>query len=161
MIDLTGPDQQQVSQGILPTKQEGTSPTTEPTASTLQQAAITTDPDMTGDETPILPQKRPFESMYTLQVDSNNIKRPSPWTDGSPDTGYGPQHKITSEHMQQHGKARMATHQTQRHHLIQKVNNNEPEAQHNASRDRRPNNSTENFLGVKFGRCQRPTSRSH
>jgi hypothetical protein len=39
---------------------------------------------MTGDEPVILPQKR-------LQVDSSNIERSSPWTDVSPDIGYGPQ----------------------------------------------------------------------
>ena len=46
---------------------------------------------MTGHEPVILPQKRPFESVYTLQVDSSNIGRTSPWTDVSPEIGYGPQ----------------------------------------------------------------------
>ena len=123
---------------------------------------------MTGHEPVILPQKRPFESVYTLQVDSSNIERTSPWTDVSPDIGYGPQ-------QQAYFRAYAAT--QQRATDVQNTGKDGNESattapsdsegeqqatttQHNASHDKRPNNSTGNFPGVRLWRCQRPTFRS-
>ena len=105
--------------------------------------------------------------MCTLQVDSSNIERTSPWTDVSPDIGYGPQ-------QQAYFRAYAATQQRATDVQNTGKDGNESDTtapsdseeqqatttQHNASHDKRPNKSTGNFPGVRFGRCQRPTFRS-
>lgn len=79
VIDLTTPDQQQVSPGILPVQQQGT----------LPETTAQSDPYMNVD--PVLPQKRPFDTMTTLYLDAGNIQHATPWTDGAPSISYGPQ----------------------------------------------------------------------
>lgn len=89
VIDLIGPDTT-VSPGILPTTQQGILPT-EQAGILPRQGPAQQDPNMSVEEPSILPQKRTHDAMFTIYNGHGNLQLMSPWSDGSPTLGYGPQ----------------------------------------------------------------------
>ena len=79
---------------ITPTAQQSNLPTPAAASSSRPPGAEVTDPateDPYISVEPLLPQKRTFDTMFTIHNDSGDLTHMSPWTDGSPPLGYGPQ----------------------------------------------------------------------
>ena len=101
VIDLTGSDEHRTTPhgvsptpGLTPSAQPSNIPTPAAASSSRPPGAEVTDPateDPYMPVEPLLPQKRTFDTMFMLHNDNGDLTHMSPWTDGSPPLGYGPQ----------------------------------------------------------------------